>query len=133
MMLVWKDEYSIGVELIDAQHQRLFEIGNDIYNLLENYLLDDKYDKIMLIIQELKDYTKYHFKTEEEYMMQIKYPKFFSQKVAHDDFINKIEEFELQDIDQDQEKYIRELLEFVFTWILEHIVRQDKLITSSDQ
>lgn len=132
-MLVWKDEYSIGVELIDAQHQRLFEIGNDIYNLLENYLLDDKYDKIMLIIQELKDYTKYHFKTEEEYMMQIKYPKFFSQKVAHDDFINKIEEFELQDIDQDQEKYIRELLEFVFTWILEHIVRQDKLITSSDQ
>ncbi|NLP44928.1 MAG: hemerythrin family protein [Peptococcaceae bacterium] len=132
-MLVWKDEYSIGVELIDAQHQRLFEIGNDIYNLLENYLLDDKYDKIMVIIQELKDYTKYHFKTEEEYMMQIKYPKFFSQKVAHDDFINKIEEFELQDIDQDQEKYIRELLEFVFTWILEHIVRQDKLITSSDQ
>ena len=66
-------------------------------------------------------------------MMQIKYPKFFSQKVAHDDFISKIEEVEVQDIDQDQEKYIRDLLEFVFTWILEHIINQDKLITSSSQ
>jgi len=133
MMLVWKDEYSIGVDHIDKQHQRLFEIGNDIYNMLENYLLEDKYDKIMAIIQELKEYAKYHFKAEEEYMMQIKSPKFFRQKVAHDDFVSKIEEVQLQDIDQDQDKYIRELLEFVFTWIIEHIIIEDKLITATDR
>lgn len=130
-MIEWKKEYAVGVDSIDEQHQRLFEIGNRIYDLLENYILDDKYDKIVVIINELKEYTKYHFHSEEQYMLQNKYPRYFSQKVEHDDFINKIEEVELQDIDENQEKYIRDLLHFVFNWILEHILQKDKLITSS--
>lgn len=129
-MLEWKEEYSIGVQLIDEQHKRLFEIGNRIYQLLENYLLEDKYDKIVVILEELKQYTKYHFQSEEQYMLQIKYPKYFSQKVDHDDFIAKIEEANLEDIDTDQEKYIRDLLLFVFNWILEHILQKDKLISA---
>lgn len=129
-MLEWKEEYSIGVQLIDEQHKRLFEIGNRIYQLLENYILEDKYDKIVVILEELKQYTKYHFQSEEQYMLQIKYPKYFSQKVEHDDFIAKIEEADLEDIDTDQEKYIRDLLLFVFNWILEHILQKDKLISA---
>lgn len=131
MMLTWRDEYSIGVEMIDEQHKHLFEIGNRIYDLLENYLLADKYDKIVAVVQELSDYTKYHFKTEEDYMIQIKYPKYFSQKVEHDDFIQKIEEIDLTDIDKDQDKHIRDILTFVFHWVLEHILKKDKLIKSN--
>lgn len=127
-MLEWKEEYAIGVQTIDEQHQRLFEIGNQIYDLLENYILEDKYDKLVAIIDELKRYTKYHFQSEEQYMLRNKYPRFFSQKVEHDDFISKIEEVELQDIDEDQEKHIRDLLLFVFNWIVEHIIQKDKLI-----
>lgn len=129
-MIPWKEEYEIGIQMIDEQHKRLFEIGNTVYELLENYILDDKYDKIVKIISELKEYTKYHFNTEEQLMIKIKYPKYFRQKVAHDDFIAKIEEIDLQDVDENQEKYIREILLFVFDWILEHIVKQDKDITA---
>ncbi len=129
-MLVWKEEYAIGVELIDKQHKHLFAIGNSIYELLENYILDDKYDKIIKILTDLREYTKYHFQSEEEYMLQIKYPGYFSQKVEHDDFIDKIEEIELQNLDENQEEYIRELMLFVFNWILEHILQRDKLITA---
>ncbi|NLI91911.1 MAG: hemerythrin family protein [Peptococcaceae bacterium] len=131
-MLIWKDDYAIGVELIDEQHKHLFQIGNSIYALLEDKVLVDKYDKIVTILQDLKQYTKYHFQTEEEYMLQNRYPKFFSHKVEHDDFINKIEEVELKDIDVDQENYIREILVFVFNWILEHILKNDKLITAKE-
>ncbi|WP_407312684.1 bacteriohemerythrin [Desulfosporosinus sp. SB140] len=127
-MLQWKDEYSIGVEIIDEQHKHLFEIGNRIYDLLENYLYVDKYDKIVEIIHELSDYTKYHFKSEEDYMIQIRYPKYLSQKVEHDDFIGKIEEIDLKDLDKDQDKHIRDILTFVFNWVLEHILKKDKLI-----
>lgn len=129
-MLVWKEEFAIGVELIDKQHQRLFEIGNKIYDLLENYFYEDKYDRIMEIIKELRDYTKYHFSAEEEYMLQTKYPRYFSQKVEHDDFISKIEELELSDLDDNQDEHIRELLTFIFSWVLEHILQRDKLIGS---
>jgi len=127
-MLQWKAEYLIGVELIDEQHKHLFEIGNRIYELLENYIYVDKYDKIVAIINELSEYTRYHFKTEENYMIQIKYPKYFDQKVEHDDFIRKIEEIDLRDLDENQDKHIGDILTFVFTWILEHILKKDKLI-----
>ena len=132
-MVEWKDSYAVGVPTIDAQHQRLFEIGNSIYDLLENYILEDKYDKIFVIVQELRDYTKYHFKTEEEYMIKIKYRHYLAQKVEHDDFINKLEEIELKDIDENQDAYIRELLVFVFDWILTHIVQKDRLIGQAEQ
>jgi len=130
-MLEWKDTYTIGVESIDEQHKHLFEIGNSIYELLENYLLDDKYDKIVRIVEGLRDYTKYHFESEEKYMIQIKYRNYLLQKAEHEDFINKLEEIELKDIDKNQEKYIRDLMVFVFDWILEHIVQKDKLIGQS--
>lgn len=129
-MLQWQEEYAIGIEIVDEQHKHLFGIGNKIYDLLENYILEDKYDRIVKIIKELQDYTRYHFKTEEDYMIQIKYPKYFSQKVEHDDFIQKIEEIDLKDLDQNQDKHIRDILTYVFNWILEHILKKDKLITA---
>ncbi|KUO65341.1 MAG: bacteriohemerythrin [Gracilibacter sp. BRH_c7a] len=129
-MLVWKEEYAIGVESIDNQHKHLFEIGNSIYELLENYVLEDKYDRIINVLNDLREYTKYHFQSEEDYMIEIMYSGYFKQKVEHEDFIDKIEEIQLQDLDENQEKHIRELLLFVFNWILEHILQRDKLITA---
>ena len=29
--LVWKDEYNIGVDIIDREHQRLFRIINKLF------------------------------------------------------------------------------------------------------
>jgi hemerythrin len=129
-MLVWKDEYAVGVELIDAQHQRLFEIGNSAYKLLKDDFCTDKYDRIVQIIEELRQYTKFHFKSEEEYMMKINYRKYFSQKVEHDDFINKINAVNLDIVDENPEKYLEDILAFIFNWILDHILQKDKLIKS---
>lgn len=127
-MLKWKDEYLIGVELIDAQHQRLFEIGNSAYELLKDEFSMDKYDDIVMIIEDLKQYTKFHFKTEEDYMLEIKHSKYFSQKVEHDEFIEKLDEFNFSDIDKDQKKYLDDMLAFIFNWILNHILEKDMLI-----
>lgn len=79
-MLYWKEEYSIGIDLIDAQHKHLFDIGNEAYKLLKSDLCLDKYDKIIEIIEDLRQYTKFHFKTEEEYMLKNKCSQFFLQK-----------------------------------------------------
>lgn len=132
-MLLWKEEYSIGVPLIDEQHKELFRIGNKAYELLKNDLYIDKYDKIINIISELKDYTAYHFKAEEKYMLSISYKKYFTQKVNHDEFIKKINAIKLEHIDKDQDKYIKELLEFVFDWIITHILKEDKLIGAASE
>ncbi|MBB6216135.1 hemerythrin [Anaerosolibacter carboniphilus] len=127
-MLIWKEEYSIGVELIDAQHQHLFEIGNSAYKLLRDDFCTDKYDKVVQIIEDLRQYTQFHFKSEEEYMKKINYRRYFSQKVEHDDFIRKINAVNLDIVDENPEKYLEDILAFIFNWTLEHILQKDKLI-----
>lgn len=131
-MIQWKDEYSIGMESIDEQHKQLFEIANRAYALLKNELITDKYDAIVEIINELKDYTAYHFKTEEDYMQSIGYKRFLSQKVAHDDFIQKMEDIDFNKIDDGQNDYLIDLLNFITDWLVQHILKQDKLIMNKN-
>ncbi|NRV86635.1 hemerythrin-like metal-binding protein [Clostridium beijerinckii] len=72
-MVKWKADYEVGVKLIDEQHEKLFEIADRAYKLLTNDFILDKYDRITEILGELKEYTIFHFKSEEEYMLSIGY------------------------------------------------------------
>lgn len=128
-MIEWKNDYSISVEEIDEQHKKLFEIANRAYNLLKNEFVTDKYDQIADIFAELLDYTEYHFGFEEKYMASIGYKKFLSHKVIHDDFVEKVKSVDLKQVDEDQDKYLMDLLDFVANWISDHILIQDKAIT----
>lgn len=130
-MLVWKDEYGIGLDIIDQQHMHLFEIGNRAYSVLKDKLCTDKYDRMAEILEDLRQYTKYHFKTEEEYMLDIGYSNYFAQKVAHKDFVDKLEGYDLNGLDEMTDKEIEDILSFIFKWVLEHILKEDKLIKSS--
>lgn len=129
-MIKWKEEYRIGVDQIDEQHKKLFEIANRAYKLLKNDFYYDKYDHIVEILTELKDYAIYHFQSEEEYMKSIAYRKFLSHKVEHDDFIEKINGVDLSVVDERQDENILELLNFIVNWIDGHILGRDKLITA---
>ena len=133
MILIWKEEYSIGIDLIDAQHKHLFEIGNDAYELLKNDFYIDKYDKIIQILEDLRQYAKFHFQSEENYMMEINSDQLPSQKIAHDEFIRKIYDIDLKSIDENQKERLDEILTFIFNWILEHVLNKDKLISSNNK
>lgn len=127
-MIAWKDDFLVGIDEIDEQHKKLFAIANKAYELLNNDLYLDKYDRIVSIIEELKDYTVFHFTFEEEYMMKIKYKRFFTQKIQHESFMKKINEINLNEIDSDQDKSLLELLDFIINWISNHILIMDKQI-----
>lgn len=129
MMFEWQDKYAIGLEEIDNQHKRLFELANKIYDLLKNDSADDKYDKIVDLIEELRNYTVYHFNAEEEYMESIDYMRIFSQKIAHKNFIDKIMDIDLNQIDNNQDEYLLNTLNFIVDWLAEHIIKADHRIT----
>ena len=131
-MLKWKEDYSVGIKLIDEQHKQLFEIGNNAYDLLKNDSCLDKYPRILQVIKDLRQYFKYHFKCEEEYMLKINYQNYDIQKIEHDAFIKKIDSLNLEKIDQNQDKYITDLLSILFEWIVNHILHNDKLIKKEE-
>lgn len=124
-MFIWKEEYCTGITIIDDQHKELFRIANRLYDLLKNDIYVDKYNKIVGIIEELKDYTVFHFKTEEEYLAKVRYNKFFAHKVQHDDFVSKFNDIDLNKIDHGQDEYIEETFSFIYNWIVEHILKND--------
>ncbi len=123
-----KEEYYTGIEFVDQEHAKLFSIANDAYELLMNQFIPDKYDYILQVIQELKDYTKYHFQHEEEYMISIGYKRLLSQKVDHADFIEKLDNIDTTSIDENQRDILLDLLEFLNSWLIGHIYKKDKLI-----
>lgn len=126
-MYEMKPEYYTGISFVDEEHKKLFEIANTVYDLLIDEFIPDKYDYIMQVINELKSYAKYHFEHEEKYMSDINYRKFLSHKVAHDGFIEKINEYDADIIDENQKESLLELLEFLTTWLVDHILMKDKL------
>ncbi|WP_055668240.1 bacteriohemerythrin [Desnuesiella massiliensis] len=131
-MIKWKDEYSIGVDRIDDEHKQLVKIANKAYEVLNNDFYTDKYDKIVEILKELEDYTVFHFNDEEDYMQQVGYKKFFSHKIEHEEFIQKIKNVDLNKMDYNQDKYLLEIVNFIVDWLVKHILEKDKLIISEE-
>ena len=125
---VFTEKYMTGIPLIDGEHETLFEIIGEANELVKAELLHDKYDRIVEILGKLRDYTNEHFQDEEEYMEGIGYPGLPAQKMAHKAFVTKLEEIDLEQIDQNQQEYLEELMEFLFGWLSNHILKSDKLI-----
>lgn len=125
------DKYKTGVEMIDEEHCHLFEIIRDTNNLIHKELLHDKYDEIIRLLAELKNYTKIHFSDEEALMERIEYPAIESQKRAHSAFIERLVELdinELDNMDDNQQEYLLDLVQFLLDWLSNHILACDKLI-----
>ena len=72
-----KPEYYIGIDMIDEEHKQLFKYADDAYELLHDENTPDKYDRIDMILEDLRDYTAKHFNDEEQYMESINYKKLF--------------------------------------------------------
>ena len=112
-MYEMKPEYYTGIAQIDEEHKKLFEIADEAYELYKNEFIPDKYDHIAKILNELRDYTKIHFQHEEEYMKSINYKGMFMQKVQHDQFCQKLDELDLEHLDENSDEVIQEVLTFL--------------------
>lgn len=126
MAFNWKERYSLNIPTIDTQHKKLFEIGNRAYELAilnDGY---DHYDEIMSIVDELLDYTKYHFEYEEELMEKYKYTGITHQHKEHNFYVDKIKNISEENVDADQQKAVLDILDFLSEWISSHILISDR-------
>lgn len=127
-MYEFKEEFLTGIEQIDREHRRLFEIANELYELKCEEFIPDKYDNIRHILEELRDYTLTHFEHEEEYMKSIGYKKMFTQLSQHNALRETINNWDLDAIDEDQDEAIEEMLRLITDWLVNHILHEDKMI-----
>ena len=127
IMYEMKPEYYIGIDMIDEEHKQLFKYADEAYELLHDEFTPDKYDKMDIILEKLRDYTVKHFADEEQYMESIHYKKMFTQKVQHMEFVQKLDEFieHHSDEEMDQDEQIMGILKYLTDWLINHILYVD--------
>ena len=126
-MFEMKPEYYIGIKMIDEQHNQLFTYADEAYELLNDEFTSDKYDRIDILLEKLYDYTVKHLADEEAYMESIHYNKLFTQKVQHQAFIEKLDEFmeSHNKEEENQDEQIMKILTYLTEWLVNHILYVD--------
>lgn len=118
----WSGEYSVHVKDMDSEHQRLFDLIND---LNEAMLQGQSSNVISGIIQGLIDYTEKHFNHEEVLMEKCSYPGLPEQKKAHRMFVAKIVEFK-DELESGEMLLSVKIIQFLKEWLIKHIMVVDK-------
>ena len=132
VMFEMKPEYYTGIEAIDQEHTRLFELANETHELLNDYLKYDKTESLNRLISELIDYTKTHFAHEEAYMKSIHYAGIDDHIALHRNFENSLMQFDPDSMatdSEEQNEMVEKLLGFLISWLIDHIMNIDMRYT----
>lgn len=119
----WKPEYSVGVNSMDNDHKKLFAIIDKLHDAAK---AGSGEEAIAKIVNELIDYTRYHFNAEEDILRRINYPGLASQEQAHRAFVAKLEEYKAE-VDKGQGIFvITKVSNTARDWLAQHIIDIDK-------
>jgi hemerythrin len=117
----WKPEYSVNEAILDRHHQQLFAVLNSVY---ENVMNSPELDCVVPKIDELSNYTKYHFSTEEQYMKDRGLPEIDDHIAMHREFTHAIDTLRASYHNNDLE-IAKDLIVMLGEWLLQHVLKED--------
>lgn len=121
--ITWDSEkFSVDVKEMDEQHRKWIDIINRLHTSLIGQDLSVPPE---LAIREMIDYTKLHFKHEEDLMHDVQYPSFQKHKQEHENFIVKIDKLD-QDINNGTNILKTQIMSILKNWLIDHICKMDK-------
>lgn len=118
----WSKDLETGIEILDDQHKKFLMHAN-------RFIIKIKAGKAAEGIWEefefIKDYLMYHFQTEETFLYEKNYDKYGEHQAEHLQmkFRTKMVGNALKE--NDPEKAVKEFVEFVNEWVINHILKSD--------
>lgn len=120
--IVFGPELVLGIGVIDDQHKRIVHYYNNMVNSFNNDL-----PGMSQILDELINYTLFHFYNEEKFLETINYPEFAGHKKKHVSLLDELKalaaELRLNDSKEIKEK----ILSISRDWIVFHIMIEDRM------
>jgi len=127
MLYPWKDEYSVGVSRFDNHHKKLFDIANQLHDMMKS---GKGADVIEVTLRELVDYTKYHLSEEEKALERIGYSGIAAHKRAHAIFTEELNKA-VEEIEKGRAQFVVvKVSKTVIDWLIDHIFGIDKKYTA---
>ncbi|ADK79261.1 bacteriohemerythrin [Sediminispirochaeta smaragdinae] len=121
-LITWNSDYELGIPGIDAQHKKFVEILNTFYDQLA---ASDIESKTKTLLDEVLDYTLYHFIEEERFMTKMGYEKLEEHKRLHEEIRGKIQAFRTS-MDEGKLVMSMKITSELKDWIKNHILIEDK-------
>ena len=124
MALLWREQLSVGNDLIDSDHQYLIEI----INKAEVSLRANKPMELALVLDELASYCKSHFEREEAVAKAVAFPKADQLHKAHGQLNDKLQMFREEIGVTWTEGAITQFTVFLRDWLINHVIKEDMLM-----
>ena len=119
--LIWDENFSVDVAIVDEQHKVLFDIINELIDA--NRIKVDS-EKLSDIVIKIANYAQYHFQTEEQFMVDHNYADSTTHKGQHEEFIYKTSTF-CTEIALHEEGVPIKILSYLINWLTAHILKTD--------
>ena len=119
--LEWHDFLTIGVDFIDDDHKKILSIMQQVIVAINENNLDECASLLEVLIKEAKE----HFKREEEYLLETKYPQLENHKVYHNELIIKAEVIKAICEGIETEHDVKECFESMANFLIDDILRGD--------
>ncbi|MHB8136545.1 MAG: bacteriohemerythrin [Anaerolineaceae bacterium] len=113
----WKQEYSVGNDLMDEQHQVLIEMINKLHDAMK---IGKGNVEAGHIVTEMIDYSVMHFSMEEKFA----YTGRSDHNIEHTAFMTKADEFR-KHINTGSFTLSMEVANFLKDWLTNHILVND--------
>jgi len=126
LMFEWKNRYNIGVELVDTEHKKLFDL---LTELSDDVSAGEKEKgELDVALESLLEYANHHFIHEEELMEKSRIdPRHIKrQQMEHKSFFYDIEKLRQHSVDDKIKDRYERLLQFVMSWLVFHTLRTDQ-------
>jgi hemerythrin-like metal-binding protein len=121
--VAWTPEISVDVPMFDAHHRRLFATINKLYGAMKS---GASRETLKEVFEELLDYTRYHFDSEETVLDRIGSPLCVRQRKEHQELIRTATELK-KELEAGKPMVAVEVMEFLRDWVTRHIKGCDKL------
>ena len=118
----WSSDFSVDVAELDDDHQMLFELLNHLRATIES----GESSALPWIIDDLLQYTIYHFQHEEEMMESCHYPYLENHKLVHRMLETRLRDFVKNPEYTENMQAATWLIGFFESWLKDHIAGMDK-------
>jgi hemerythrin-like metal-binding protein len=121
--LAWDEDLSVGIPEMDADHKVLVNLLNTLSD--QNIGHED----VNRALEALINYTLYHFEREEKLMQACEVPFFAEHMKVHKALAIKTTELVKKWHETESSEVMNELLSFLRSWLVKHIMEEDKRIS----
>ena len=119
--MIWNDSYSVGVKEFDDQHKSIILMLNELWKIVVD---PSKQEELKKVVEQINDYARIHFSTEEHYLEKYKFYGLEDHKKEHLLYQDVVRQF--QSRSEASESGIEvSLIEFLADWWMAHIQGSD--------